>query len=97
VDEMSSSSAEELPGAMQALGRARVIGDTTAGLVLVAAVLPLDIGATLVYPSAETQFVNGYIPEGKGIVPDVKVPYDMASLRAGKDIQLETAIRALQE
>jgi carboxyl-terminal processing protease len=97
VDEMSASAAEELPGAMQALGRAKVIGNKTAGMVLVAGVLPLEIGATLVYPSAETRFVNGYVPEGKGITPDVKVPYDIASLRAGKDAQLEAAIRILQE
>jgi C-terminal processing protease CtpA/Prc len=97
VDEMSASSAEELPGALQALGRAKVIGNKTAGLVLVAGVLPLEIGATLVYPSAETRFMNGYVPEGKGITPDVNVPYDIASLRAGKDPQLETAIRILQE
>lgn len=97
VDELSASSAEELPGAMQALGRAKVIGDRTAGLVLVAAVLPLEIGATLVYPSAETHFVNGYVPEGKGITPDVNVPYDIASLRAGKDPQLEAAIKMLRK
>ena len=61
-------------GAMQALGRAKVVGSTTAGLVLVAGVKQLDIGAMLVYPTAETQFLNGYVPEGKGIQPDVAVP-----------------------
>ena len=66
---------DELPGALQALGRAKVIGNRTAGLVLVAGVLPLEIGATLVYPSAETRFMNGYVPEGKGITPDVNVPW----------------------
>ncbi len=97
VDEMSASSAEELPGAMQALGRAKVVGNTTAGMVLVADVLPLDIGASLVYPVAETRFVNGYVPEGKGVIPDVAVPYDSAVLRSGSDSQLEAAIRILRE
>ena len=64
VDELSASSAEELPGALQALGRAKVVGNRTA--------------------------------EGKGITPDVSLPYDIASLRAGKDPQLEAAIRLLQ-
>ena len=85
------------PGALQALGRAKVVGNRTAGLVLVAGVLPLEIGATLVYPSAETHFMNGYVPEGKGITPDVNVPYDITSLCAGKDAQLDAAIRILQE
>lgn len=96
VDELSASSAEELSGSLQALGRAKVVGNRTAGLVLVADVLPLEIGATLVYPTAETRFVNGFIPEGKGITPDLKVPYDIASLCAGKDPQLEAAIGLLR-
>ena len=97
VDEMSASSAEELSGAMQALGRAKVVGRRTAGLVLVADVQPLDIGATLVYPSAETRFTNGVAPEGKGITPDVTVSYDVPSLRAGRDVQLEAAIELLRQ
>ncbi len=97
VDELSASSAEELPGAMQALGRARVVGTATAGLVLVADIRRLDIGATLVYPRAETRFVDGSVPEGRGITPDVNVPYDEASLRRGVDVQLETATRLIAE
>ncbi len=97
VDELSASSAEELPGAMQALGRAHVVGTRSAGLVLVADVRRLDIGATLVYPHAETRFVDGSVPEGRGITPDVEVAYDESSLRCGVDAQLETAIRLISE
>jgi carboxyl-terminal processing protease len=97
VDELSASSAEELPGAMQALGRAHVVGTRSAGLVLVADVRRLDIGATLVYPHAETRFVDGSVPEGRGITPDVEVAYDESSLRRGVDAQLETAIRLISE
>ena len=97
VDEMSASSAEELSGAMQALGRAMVVGNRTAGLVLVAGVEPLDAGTTLVYPSAETRFVNGFAPEGEGITPDVAVPYDVEWLRAGRDAQLDAAIEIIRE
>ncbi len=95
VDELSASSAEELSGAMQALGRATVVGTRTAGLVLVADVHRLDIGASLIYPVAETSFVNGYVPEGKGIIPDVEVPWDRSSLREGRDKQLEAALGVL--
>ena len=97
VDEMSASAAEELSGAMQALGRAKVVGNRTAGLVLVAAVQPFEFGATLVYPSAETRFVNGFAPEGKGITPDDVVSYEVQSLRAGRDAQLEAAMRLLRK
>jgi C-terminal processing protease CtpA/Prc len=92
VDELSASSAEELAGALQALGRATVIGNPTAGLVLVAAVERLEIGATLVYPSAQTRFVNGFAPEGKGIMPDIIVAPDISRLRNGVDVPLDTAI-----
>ncbi len=95
VDELSASSAEELSGAMQALGRARVVGTRTAGLVLVAGVSRLDIGATLVYPRAETRFIDGSVPEGRGIAPDIEVPYDKSTLRRGIDAQLEAAIRLI--
>jgi C-terminal processing protease CtpA/Prc len=97
VDEMSASSAEELSGAMQALGRAKVVGNRTAGLVLVAGVHPLGGRATLVYPSAETRFVNGFAPEGKGVTPDISVPYDVPSLRAGRDGQLDAAVEIIRE
>lgn len=97
VDEMSASSAEELSGAMQALGRAKVVGNRTAGLVLVAGVQALGAGATLVYPRAETRFANGFAAEGKGITPDLIVPYDVESLRAGKDAQIDAAIAIIRE
>jgi len=96
VDELSASSAEELPGAMQALGRATVVGNQTAGLVLVADVLRLDIGASLIFPVAETSFVNGYVPEGKGIVPDVKVSWDRQKLLQGIDPQLDAALALIR-
>lgn len=95
VDELSASSAEELSGAMQALGRAFVVGNRTAGVVLVADTLRLEIGATLVFPIAETSFVNGYVPEGKGVIPDEPVPWDRASLLDDRDLQLETALKLL--
>jgi C-terminal processing protease CtpA/Prc len=41
--------------------------------------------------------VDGSVPEGRGITPDVEVPYDESSLRRGVDAQLQTAIRLISE
>jgi C-terminal processing protease CtpA/Prc len=71
------------------------VGTKTAGLVLVADVLRLDIGASLIFPIAETSFVNGYVPEGKGIIPDVIIPWDRKNLLEDRDAQLASALALL--
>jgi len=92
VDETSASSSEELAGGLQALGRASVVGVRTPGNVLIAEVVPLPDGSTLVYPVAQTTLADGSVLEGQGVVPDVEVALDAASLREGRDLQLEAAI-----
>ncbi len=95
IDVMSSSAAEEFPGAMQALGRAVVIGERTPGIVLVAEVLPLPNGDTLIYPVAKTITSDGTVLEGRGVIPDIGVQHTAKALLEGRDLQLEAAIRHL--
>lgn len=96
TDELSSSSAEEFPGAMQAMGRAVVVGERTPGIVLVAEVLPLSNGDTLVYPVAKTVTSDGTVLEGRGVIPDIQVRHTVNSLLAGRDLPLEAAIRYIR-
>jgi carboxyl-terminal processing protease len=96
VDELSSSSAEEFAGAMQAMGRAAVVGERTPGIVLVAEVLPLSSGDTLIYPTARTVTSDGITLEGRGVTPDIMVRHTVDALLAGRDLPLEAAIRYLR-
>ena len=95
IDVMSASSAEEFSGALQAIGRAVIVGERSAGICVVADLKELSNGAILMYPAAQTRTANGIVLEGQGVIPDVDVSLDRESLLQGKDPQLEAAIEAI--
>jgi carboxyl-terminal processing protease len=92
VDELSSSSSEEFAGSLQAMGRATIIGTQTQGNCLVMNIEPLPEGAILAYPFGQSQTPDGRILEDNGVVPDIEVVLDRASLLQGRDTQLEAAL-----
>jgi C-terminal peptidase prc len=92
IDELSTSSSEEFAGGLQAIGRATIVGGGSPGRVLTMDIAPLENGAILVYPFGQSQTSNGYILENNGVVPDIAVEPDRASLIAGRDVQLEAAV-----
>jgi carboxyl-terminal processing protease len=97
IDVMSASSAEEFSGALQAIGRAVVVGERSAGICVVADMLELPNGAVLMYPFGQTRTADGTVLEGRGVIPDIEVKLDRASLLQGRDSQLEAAIQAVQD
>ena len=97
IDVMSASSAEEFSGALQAIGRAVVVGERSAGICVVADVMPLPNGAVLMYPTAQTRTADGTVLEGRGVIPDIEVALDRALLLQGRDSQLEAAIDYLKQ
>jgi C-terminal peptidase prc len=97
IDVMSASSAEEFSGALQAIGRAVVVGERSAGICLVANTVELPNGAVLMYPFGETRTADGTVLEGRGVIPDIEVSLDHAALSEGQDPQLEAAIQAVRE
>jgi C-terminal peptidase prc len=92
IDVMSASSAEEFSGALQAIGRAVVVGERSAGVCVVGDVMQLPNGAVLMYPSAQTRTADGTVLEGRGVIPDIEVALDRSLLLQGIDSQLEAAI-----
>ena len=46
--------------------------------------------------SAEFEYVNGQMYEGKGFPPDVSVPFNLSALNAGDDQMLDKAISLIQ-
>lgn len=72
---------------------AKLIGERTAGAVLAGGVFCLDNGAVL-YLAGSAVTLDGEVLEGKGVAPDVAVPFDIR-YAAGRDPQLEAALDAL--
>lgn len=93
VDELTVSASECFAGALQSLGRARVFGRTTAGQALPALTKRLPNGDLLMYVVGDFVTATGQRLEGTGVVPDETVPLDAVALRAGRDPDLEAALR----
>jgi hypothetical protein len=95
VDEVTQSQAEYTTMAFRAVPGARVVGSTTAGadgnvsrIPLPGDLFTLISGIGVFYPDQRpTQRV--------GIVPDVVVEPTLASVRAGRDLVLEEALRLI--
>ncbi len=91
VDDCSFSASEIFAGGMQAIGRARVFGQTTAGMALPATVDTLPNGDQLVHALSDFVAPNGTRWEGRGVIPNTRVPLRRARLLAGHDAPLEAA------
>lgn len=71
-----------------------LIGENTGGAVLAGKILPVSDGSLLYLACCEA-LVDGEKLEGKGVEPDITVPFDIKYCE-GKDIQLEKAIEYLK-
>lgn len=91
TDRASVSCSDIFPASMQALGRARIFGDTSAGMALPSGVTPLPSGDRLMYPTADFTDPNGRRIEGVGVVPDQLASPTVEALRAGRDPAMDAA------
>jgi carboxyl-terminal processing protease len=92
VDGLSVSTSEFFAGGMQAIGRARIFGERTAGQALPATLLRLPSGDVLMYVVADFTAPDGSRIEGRGVVPDDAIPLDRRALLAGRDPAYEAAV-----
>ncbi len=92
VDAMTGSASECFTGGMQAIGRARVFGQTSMGQALPALFDRLPNGDVLIHAYGDFVTANGTRLEGRGVVPDVAVPLRREDLLAGRDATLEAAL-----
>ena len=95
VDGGTGSTSEMLAGALQEMGRVRVVGTTSAGMVLPSVLKTLPSGARLQYPMADFLTTKGHALEGAGVIPDFVVPRSRASLLRGQDNVVEAARKLL--
>ena len=97
VDVLSTSSAQEFAGGLQAIGRAVIIGERTARRVLVQDIAELPTGSIRIYPQGQSLLPDRTVLEGHGVIPDLPVAVHRSDLLAGTDPTLRAAIDHLQE
>jgi len=97
VDELTASASECFAGGLQSLGRARIFGRTTAGQALPASTLRLPNGDLLMHVVGDFVTATGQRLEGDGVIPDVPVALTVEALLAGRDPDLEAALRWLDQ
>jgi carboxyl-terminal processing protease len=96
VDELSASTSEIFAAALQAIGRARIFGERTPGQALPAIATRLPNGDVLMHVVADFIAPDGSRIEGRGVLPDERVPLELADLRAGRDAPLEAAVHWIE-
>jgi carboxyl-terminal processing protease len=91
VDQNSASASEILAGALQARGRAVLVGDHTFGKGIFQVYLPLPNDAGGIHLTTGRWLTPNHVSiQGKGLQPDV--PVSSANARAGEDPVLDAAL-----
>lgn len=92
VDRASASGSEMLASSLQAVGRARVVGELSCGCLLaIRRYIDLAPNARLAVSEQALALPDGRRIEGVGVQPDVTVPRTLAALREGRDLVMAAA------
>ncbi len=97
VDAASRSAAELTPAALQEAGRAVVVGEPTAGAVLISQETYLPDGGRLTLSRADFVTTGGVRLEKRGVTPDLAAAVTRDDRRHGLDPALDVAIAVLAE
>jgi carboxyl-terminal processing protease len=97
IDAMTGSASECFAGGMQAIGRARVFGQTSMGQALPAFFAKLPNGDVLIHATGDFVTADGTRLEGRGVVPDEAVAVERAALLTGRDATLDQALKWIDE
>ncbi|MEE8440615.1 MAG: S41 family peptidase [Spirochaetia bacterium] len=97
TDRSTSGVAEMLASLLRTYKRAGLVGGTTSGGFELSRVEPLPSGGLVGVAVARFIAPDGTLPPLSGLTPDVEVEIpDLETLRAGRDVYIETAIETLQ-
>lgn len=97
INQNSFSNAEIFAHAIKNIGRGRLIGTATFGGVISTGGTSLIDGTTVRLPFRGWYLPDGTDQENNGAKPDVDVPQTPQDEAAGRDLQLEAAVRDLLE
>jgi carboxyl-terminal processing protease len=95
VDGTSRSAAELTPAALQEAGRAVVVGEPTAGAVLISQESTLPDGGRLTLSRADFITSGGVRLEKRGVSPDIAASRSIQDRLSGADPMLDAAVAAL--
>ncbi len=95
TDYATGSTSEVFAAGLQDLGRARIIGERSAGAVLPSVFDTLPTGAIFQYVVSDYKSPKNVLIEGRGVLPDTQVKQTRQALLEGRDIQLETALKQI--
>ena len=95
VDAATASAGEIFSAVLQDHGRATIIGRRTAGAVLASWFYSLPGGGELQLSRQDYVSPKGRRIEATGVKPDIELPRTLEDLRAGRDRDLEEALRVL--
>jgi len=96
TDYGSASTSEIFAAGLQEIGRAKVVGETSAGAVLPSVFAKLPTGAIFQYVISDYKTPKNILLEHRGAIPDTEVKLTRASLLEGRDLQLEEAIKQIK-
>ena len=96
TDYGSASTSEIFAAGLQEIGRAKVIGETSAGAVLPSVFDRLPTGAIFQYVISDYKTPKNVLLENRGAIPDTEIKLTRESLLEGRDLQLEEAIKQIK-
>ena len=95
TDYGTASTSEVFAAGMQEIGRAKVIGERSAGAVLPSVFTVLPTGAIFQYPISDYKSPKNVLIEKRGVAPDIEIKQTRKALLGGRDLPLEEAVRQI--
>jgi C-terminal processing protease CtpA/Prc len=96
VNEHSASSSEMVAAFAAEHRLATIVGSKTPGRLLAGHSVRVGHGYRVALPVAAYYTWEGKLLEGVGVEPDVEERFSVEAIREGRDVQLQTAIRVVQ-
>jgi len=97
TDHGTGSTSEMFAAGIQENARGKVIGETSAGAILLSVFDPLPTGYMFQYAISDYKSPKNILIEGRGVKPDREVVLTRESLLAGRDIQLDAAVAEIRK